>query len=401
MLLSEGRSTSDSVVINTPTRIIERTLQLTIFKFTNEGLEALGDLTQFTSIKWPTAFIGCGSFEIWAPINSENSGYFKKGNIVWSNTEIAAIIECVKSTVDEDGNESFDVKGRTIERFLMDRIIWGTVTYTNKKASTIMYDIVDKNCIHPTNPNRVIPWLENEEDTFIGNTVDSYQKTGGSVYDTIYSIAVESDIGFTVYPDQEKRKMMFSVRKGSDRTVGNTEGNDPVVFETALQDILSSSYYTNSEDLKNVAFVQGEDKGEERKSVTVGDSTLFGLDRKELYVDARDVQSEVYDEEGQSTVIPDPEYLQMLSQRGSEKLSEYMTIETFEAQIRQFGDVQYEYGVDFYLGDKVTVIDEELGVSVSARILSVEEDMSDKYEITLNFGYSYPTILQKAKREFS
>ncbi len=401
MLLSEGRSPSDSIIVNTPTRIIERTLQLTIFKFTNEGLEALGDLTQYTSIKWPTAFIGCGSFEIWAPINSENSVYFKKGNIVWSNTEIAAIIECVKSTVDEDGNESFDVKGRTIERFLMDRIVWGTVTYTNKKASTIMYDIVDKNCIHPTNLNRVIPWLENEEDTFIGNTVDSYQKTGGSVYDAIYSIAVESDIGFTVYPDQEKRKMMFSVRKGSDRTVGNTEGNDPVVFETALQDILSSSYYTNSEDLKNVAFVQGEDRGEERKSVTVGDNTLVGLDRKELYVDARDVQSEVYDEEGQSTVIPDPEYLQMLSQRGSEKLSEYMTIETFEAQIRQFGDVQYEYGVDFYLGDKVTVIDEELGVMVSARILSVEEDMSDKYEITLNFGYSYPTILQKAKREFS
>ena len=89
----------------------------------------------------------------------------------------------------------------------------------------------------------------------------------------------------------------------------------------------------------------------------------------------------------------------MLTQRGSEKLAEYMTIETFEAQIRQFGDVQYEYGEDFYLGDKVTVNDEELGVTVSARILTVEEDMSDKYEITLSFGFSYPTILQKVKRE--
>lgn len=381
--------------------LLERTLQLTVFHFDNTGLEALGDLTQYTSIKWPSSFIGCGSFEIWAPINAENSSYFKKGNIIWSNTDIAAVIECVKSEVDEDGTESYDVKGKTIERYLMDRIVWGTLAYTNKKASTIMYDIVDKNCIHPTNPNRVIPWLENDVDELIGNTIDSYQKTGGTVYEAIYNLAVDSDIGFTVYPDQEKRKMVFTVRKGADRTQGNTEGNDPVVFETQLQDILSSAYYTNDEDLKNVAFVQGEDTGAQRKGVTVGEVDSVGLERRELYVDARDVQSEIYDEQGQSIVIPDAEYLQMLSQRGSEKLAEYMTIETFEAQIRQFGDVQYEYGEDFFLGDKVTVRDDELGVSVSARILSVEEDMSDKYEITLNFGYSYPTILQKAKRDLT
>ena len=381
--------------------LLERNLQLTVFHLDNDGIEALGDITQFTSVKWPSSFIGTASFEIWAPINEENSAYFKKGHIIWSNTEIAAVIECVKSDVDEDGNKSFDVKGKTLERYLMDRIIWGTVTYTNKKASTIMYDIVDKHCVNPTDPNRVIQWLILDTYAEIGNTIDSYQKTGGTVYDAIYNIAVESDIGFTVYPDQDLRRMIFTVRKGADRTIGNTEGNDPVVFETALQDILSSSYYTNSEDLKNVAFVQGEDTGSERKSVSVGETSSVGLDRRELYVDARDVQSEVYDEQGQSTVIPDPEYLQMLAQRGSEKLAEYMVTETFEAQIRQFGDVQYEYDEDFFLGDKVTVIDTELGVSVSARILTVEEDMSDKYEITLNFGYSYPTILQKAKRDLT
>ena len=194
--------------------LLEKNLQLTIFHLDNNGITALGDLTQYTSIKWPSAFIGMASFEIWAPINKENSEFFKKGHIIWSNTEIAAIIECVKSELDDDGNEKFNVKGRTLERFLMDRIVWGTVTYTNKKASTIMYDIVDKNCVHPTNPNRVIPWLELDEDAEIGNTIESYQKTGGYVYDAIYDIAVDSDIGFTVYPDQDRRKMIFTVRKG-------------------------------------------------------------------------------------------------------------------------------------------------------------------------------------------
>lgn len=379
--------------------LLERQFQVTVFKLTNEGLEALGDLTQYTSIKWPNAFVGYGSFEVWAPINDENSSYFKKGQILWDNEKSAAIIECVKSIVDEDGTKSFDVKGRTLERFLMDRIIWGTLTYTNKKASTIMYDIVDKQCINPTDPNRKIPWLINAEDTEIGLTVDSYQKTGGYVYDALSSLSTDSDIGFSVYPDRTLMRLVFEVQGGTDRTIENQDGNNPVVFETDLQDILSSTYYTNGEDARTVAFVQGEDTGTARKSVVVGESTGVGFNRRELYIDARDVQSEVYDESGQPVVISDSEYLQMLTQRGNEKLSEYYVVETFEAQIRQFGDVQYEYDEDFFLGDKVTVIDGELGVQVSARILEVEEDISDRYELILKFGYSYPTILDKVKRE--
>lgn len=379
--------------------LLDKTFDITAFKLDNEGLEALGDVTQYTSVKWPNAFVGYGSFEIWAPINEENSLYFKKGQILWNNSDSAVIIECVKSILDEDGTKSFDVKGRTLERYLMDRIIWGTITYTDIKASTLMYNIVDTQCVNPTNPNRKIPWLVCAEDTEIGPIVESYQKTGGYVYDAEVSIANDADIGFSIYPDQTLRRMVFEVRGGTDRTIENTDDNDPVVFDTELQDILSSSYYTNNEDLRNVGFVQGEDKGEVRKSVTVGDGTLSGLNRREVYIDARDVQSEVYDEGGQSTTIPEAEYLQMLTQRGNEKLSEYYTVETFEAQVRQFGDVQYIYGEDFFLGDKVTVVDNELGVQVSARILEVEEDLGDRYELVLKFGYSYLTILNKVKRE--
>ena len=54
--------------------LLERQLQITVFILTNDGLEALGDLTQYTSIKWPNAFVGYGSFEVWAPISSELVG---------------------------------------------------------------------------------------------------------------------------------------------------------------------------------------------------------------------------------------------------------------------------------------------------------------------------------------
>lgn len=375
--------------------------QITVLTITNDDIEPIGDLTQYTSILWPTKFIGYGSCEIWAPITDTNKMLLKKGNVLWDGSDTAAIIECVKSILDEDGNKSFDVKGKTLEKWLLQRIVWGTVNYTDKYASTIIYDIVDKNCVNPTNPKRKIPWLVLDEDERIGNKIDSYQKTGGWVYDAVYNLALESDIGFSIFPNIREKRMVFKVESGTDRTIENISVNDPVVFETDLQDILSSSYYTNDEDLKNVAFVQGEDTGADRKNVTVGETESIGFERRELYVDARDLQSEVQDESGNPRTLTDEEYLQILSQRGSEKLAEYITIETFDAQIRQFGDVNYEYGEDFFLGDKVTVIDNELGVQVSARILEVEEDLSDKYELILKFGYSYPTILDKVKRQTS
>ena len=66
-----------------------------------------------------------------------------------------------------------------------------------------------------------------------------------------------------------------------------------------------------------------------------------------------------------------------------------------------FGEVQYEFGVDYNKGDKVTVRDKQLGVVVSARITEVEEDFDDEYELVLTFGYSYPTIMQKVKQQIT
>lgn len=380
--------------------LLDKKIQITVFQITNTIFEPIGDLSQFTSIILPDAFNGYGNFELWAPIMDDNSELLKKGNILWTGGENAYIIEIVKSTVDNKGEKSYNVKGRSLERFLCDRIIWGGYTKTGY-ASTIMYDIVDKNCINPTNSKRKLPWLVNAADLQLGNQISQYQKTGGEVYDALINLATDSDIGFSIIFDPRNKQLIFEVRAGADRTIDNTSGNDPVVFSTDLEDILSSSYYSNNEDEKTMCLVQGEDSGSSRKTETVGAVDGTGYNRRELYVDARDLQSEVYNEDGTTTSLTDAQYRATLIQRGKEKLAEHVTTETFDAQIRQFGDIQYEFGVDYVKGDKVTVIDKQLMIQVSARITSVEEDFSDEYALILTFGYSYPTILSKVKRAIS
>lgn len=381
--------------------LLDKKIEITIFKLDDTTFESIGQLDEYTSLMWPDAFLGKAMFQLWAPITDSNAEKLKEDNVLWCGGENAAVIKIVKETVNENGEKEFNVKGWTLEFFLIEKIVEGLYYKSgNHYTSTFMYDMVDKMAINPSNPNRKIPYLVNAEDEHIGKMMNGYQKTGGSLYDALYNMAFEADIGFSVLFDPYNKQLIFEVRAGVDRTQEQQE-NEPVVFSTDLEDVLSSAYYLNIEDVKNIAMVQGEEKDGKRTTVYVGDISLKGFKRKELYVDARDLQSEVYDEDGTQHILTTAQYNAILTQRGNEKLAEHQKTETFEAQIRQFGDVQYEFGVDYQKGDKVTVVDRQLGLSVSARITSVEEDFDDEYALVLTFGYSYPTLLQRAKRQMS
>lgn len=379
--------------------LLEKQIQILVFKVDDTTFENIGEVNQYDSLIWPDKFNGYASFELWAPITEENSEYFKKGNILWCGGDNAAVVEIVKSTIDDKGTKIFNVKGRTLEMILTTRIIWGTYNASNKYASTAMYEIVNQNCINPSNASRKIPYLECAEDKSIGDKI-SIQKTGGEVYAILNTIAASSDIGFNVLFRPKEKKLIFEVVAGVDRTIEQS-AVDPVEFSTDLEDILSSSYYTNDQDKKSVALVMGEGEGASRKSKISGDNTTKGFGRRELYVDARDIQSESVNEDGTTTTLTPAEYDAALVNRGDDKLAECKTTETFEAQIRVFGDVQYEFGKDYQKGDKVTVRDKQLNVVVSARITEVEEDFDDEYALVLTFGYSYPTIMQKVKQQIS
>ena len=379
--------------------LLEKQIQILVFEVNDTTFDSIGEVNQYESLIWPDKFNGFSTFELWAPITEENSQYFKKGNILWCGGDNAAVVEIVKSEIDEIGTKTYNVKGRTLEMLLTTRIIWGTYNAVNKDASTAMYEIVNQNCVNPSNANRKIPYLKLAEDLKFGGKI-TYQKTGGEVYDSLSTIASTYDLGFSVLFKPKTKELIFEVVEGVDRTVEQST-NDPVEFSTELEDLLSSSYYTNDQDVKNVAFVQGEGSGSSRKSITSGEADSKGFGRRELYVDARDLQSTSVDENGEEQNLSPTEYTQVLTQRGDDKLSECKTTEMFEAQIRVFGDVQYEFGVDYKKGDKVTVRDEQLNVVVSARITEVQEEFDDEYALVLTFGYSYPTIMQKVKQQIS
>jgi len=123
--------------------------------------------------------------------------------------------------------------------------------------------------------------------------------------------------------------------------------------------------------------------------------TPTGLSRRELFIDARDLQSQQQD----GDALTPEQYAGVLTTRGLEKLAENQLVRSFTARVRT-QDATYQYGKDFFLGDKITVTDERLGITVDARVMAVQHSISKEgEELTLTLGYSQPTVYDKLARK--
>ena len=143
-----------------------------------------------------------------------------------------------------------------------------------------------------------------------------------------------------------------------------------------MEDILSSSYYTNDQDVKTLAYVAGEGEGTARKTAVVGAES--GLNRYEMYLDARDVSTN----EGE---ISESEYKEVLSRRGLEKLNEALPVEAFDSEVDP--NVTYKYKEDYDICDVVTVVN-EYGIKAKSRIIEIIECFD-------NTGYSVVPTFEK------
>ena len=386
-------------------------LRLAVYEMTNEKFENIGEINQLESLMWPKKYSGYSQFQLTAPITEENKEYFKKGRILWKvGSDTAAIIEIINSSVKDDGSKIFEIKGRTLECLLEKRIVWNTYQANNLEVSKIIEDLVKLNCVNPSNNDRKIPRMAIDFYASDGKEEKKafYQKTGGTVYDAISDLAQEADMGFEIQFVPDLEILMFKLYKGTDRSV-NQKDVDAIIFSDDTDDILTSSYETNSTDYKNVAWVAGEGEGSSRKYIEIVNSILneggqkvspTGLTRDEMFVDARDLRSTYTDDNGQQKTLTESEYLQTLSQRGNEKLSENSVIENFECDLRVQG-TQFEFNKDYFLGDIVTFVDTNLGIMIDARITAVEEDYSDEYTRIFTFGYGYPSLIKKIKKVIS
>lgn len=155
-------------------------------------------------------------------------------------------------------------------------------------------------------------------------------------------------------------------------TFYKSEYNPNLVFSEKFGNISVDSISLSTEKMKNYAIVLGEGEGENRVKVHV-DATN-GMERRELIVDAKDIQKEENE--------TDENYHSRLFARGIEKLLENQ--QTFSCAFTPYSK---DFGVKYDLGDILTVYLTDYGITLQARVSRfTQKSQNNEMKTTIEVG---------------
>ena len=260
----------------------------------DKNLDVVAIVDVYTSLIWTDRYQEAGDFELHLPVDRNALQTLKQDYYLWRNdSEHTMIIEKLEIKSDPETGNDLIVTGRSLESILDRRVIWGLKSLSGNFQNGVK-TLLDECLINPSKPERKIEnfIFEASTDPRITELTIDTQYTGDNLYDTICALCKERDLGFKVTLNDNKQ-FVFKLYSGDNRSYAQFE-NPYVVFSPNFDNILDCNYMESDQPLKNVTLVGGEGEGKERRYTAVGNSV--GMDRREIFTDARDLSSDADDD---------------------------------------------------------------------------------------------------------
>lgn len=327
------------------------------------------------------------TFTMRVPLDLLSISIFKVDNLVLIQDEFFYID---KAIVGKDTDKYMTVSGKSLVAKAMMRIIERTYQTASREPERIAYDLLSSNV---TNANylRKMHYLRTQQTqkTFTGQKTD-FQNSYGNVFEQIETLMLGYDFGIKEKPiDYDNPAQEVEFYRG--RNVSNA-----VEFSKGFENLLVESYENSNDDERTTAYALGEGEGNVRKKVMIAPS-LQGLERKELYVDARDLQMKITNDDGSETTLSNEQYEAVLKQRATEKLSERVALLELNGTIDLTSEL-FVFGRDYFVGDRVRITSEIFGLTKTSVITEIQEVWDGGHSLEPTFGHSSPTLIDKLKR---
>lgn len=291
------------------------------------------------------------------------------------------------------------------------RVIAGTFDYKNMELIAYVTDLITR-CFEKNTERYVDMNISYQKDNKVyEDTLITKQITGGQLWEEMSDYFEQYKLGIVIAPKIDKTFELSSeygehlsglsnvagfevqIKTGVDRTRGN--GLNTVIFSKSLSNIKRASYSYNSESDMNVAYIAGEGEGAERKWYEIqkdSENKRNAWNREELWIDARDIQSEGEND----TTLTDEEYNKLIEQRAYEKFQENAVMDEYSATVNEHNQ-RYVYMRDYDLGDWVTIQDRDLSIEIDAQIVEVTTTLQNNEiinDITFEYGKANKTEIK-------
>lgn len=323
----------------------------------NSLLQRIDVVDDFISLIWTERFNTAGDFQMTVSSTLKNRKRLQPGTrLGMSESYRVMTIEYYENTTDDDGNVNLIVKGPSLEDILDDRVArsalsnttdnptWNITDTPKNIAKKIFHDICVTGVLSPSD---VIPMIHEGSSFFPDDTIDppsdtiTYQMDPMSVYSALTQLCQMYNMGIRLFRLPTTGQLWFDIYMGSDRTTGQAD-LPPVIFSTNFDNLTKTTELRTMDVYKNVAYVCTPVGDAVVYPDGVDSSTVTGLDRRVLVVNADDI-----------TDTTPSVALARIIQRGKEELAKYRQYAGFDGEITEFS--QYKYQRDYWMGDLVEV----------------------------------------------
>ena len=306
-----------------------------------DTLARVGWVDVWVSLYWDSPYYSQGGFTLEVRPTEENLQLLQEGRWLVRSDESPRVPMRICARANQNPDANLVVSGYPATWILTKRVSAATIKGQNAEAA--LRQLVEA----------MDPWPRLElGQLHCIDTVFAKQTSGGSVFDYCQTIGQACDLGFRVIlegsgSDKRLRFECFRPTFDPNHRYSPKWGN-----------LLNAGWSFADTDYANVALVQGAGTGNARATAWVGQVDSTGEARREMYIDARDLQPD--QDKGETTTSPS--YLQKLADRGGEKLL---------AQLRT-GSIEFDVDDDaLQVGDVLSVSLPQLGYTALVRVADI------------------------------
>lgn len=372
----------------------------------DKNLRKINTIRKYTFAQYVDKFRDIGTFKITAQLVDENLYLLQDSQfyVLFDGVVFGRVDKVLKDS-DSEYDKTIEITGPLAPVFFTQRVNYKTINYNGTTARYVGALISHNIPTDKSDPRHLDINVKYEDEDYLDANCRkiSRKKTGGYMWDEMSLAMKQDNLGVFFEPNFDSLKNIsdedgtqiqawnLTVSAGKDRTKDNTQGNTPIVFSQSVSNIKRSTYALNSEDYCNSAVVAGEGEGDARKWFTFDVNSKeskfepnSGWGLRELFIDARDIQSKTEDGE---TTMTDEEYKKALNDRADSKAVDSMLTKSYSSTVILAND-KYVYNRDYKKGDIVTVVDKEIGVTLDAQITTVTKTYQGVKEvIDIDFTY--------------
>lgn len=253
----------------------------------DKNLIPVGIIDAYRSLIWANRYNTVGDCELYLTASEDNISLLEAGNyLIRLDDEMVCKINRVEvDTSAEDGNYLI-VNGIDSKSFLDQRIVWSTQT-CDGFVETFIRSLVNLTLINANLGARQLYKPNGTKLLQLGTAagfteVTSEQITYKNVGEKVREYCKTYNWGYRVVLDNEQ--LWFQLYKGTDRS-------NEVYFSDQYENLSSTKYIDDKTNMGNVALVAGEGEGANRSRNVYGYAE--GIDRFELYIDAKDIAKSI------------------------------------------------------------------------------------------------------------